>query len=158
MIRHKLKEDTLNVTFLLGKLAQIILFTGETAAVMITNEVARAIVDNMFEEVTSLLLRTSEQVQQMMRFNTPFSFAALDGRHAPIKCLDVAGRRDYHNYKNFYSIILMAMVDGKGRFIWAQAGMPGNVHDSTIMRSTRSGAHYPITITINLVQCQLGNF
>jgi len=42
--------------------------------------------------------------------------------------------------KNFYSIILMVMVDGKGRFIWAQAGMPGNV---PLYNPRGSGTHYP---------------
>jgi len=66
--RHKLKADTLNVTSLLGKLVQIILFTGETTALTITNEVARAIVDNMFEEeVTSLLPRTSNATNDALQ-------------------------------------------------------------------------------------------
>ena len=83
---------------------------------------------------------TSTQIQEMMHMKMPFAFAALDGCHVPIKCpSDIAGRRDHHNSKNFYSIILTAMVDWKGRFIWAQAGMPGNVHDSS---PRASGTHY----------------
>ena len=30
----------------------------------------------------------------------------------------------------------MALVDGKGRFIWATCGQPGNCHDSTLLQST----------------------
>ena len=40
--------------------------------------------------------------------------------------------KQYHNFKNFYFIILLALVDSKYRFIWASIGAPGNTHDSTL--------------------------
>ena len=43
--------------------------------------------------------------------------------------------KQYHNFKNFYSIILLALVDPKYRFIWASVGAPGNTHDSTLFQS-----------------------
>ena len=30
----------------------------------------------------------------------------------------------------------MALVDGKGRFLWASCGQPGSCHDSTLLQST----------------------
>lgn len=114
------------------------MFAGETTALRITNEVSEAIVSCLFERcVTSLLPNTAEALQTLQGYmNFPYAFAAIDGCHVPIACpSDEAARRDYYNYKNFYSIVLMAMVDGKGRFLWAQAGMPGNVHDSTILQA-----------------------
>ena len=30
--------------------------------------------------------------------------------------------KDYHNFKNFYSIVLMAMVDSHYRFVWGSCG------------------------------------
>ena len=44
--------------------------------------------------------------------------------------------KQYHNFKNFYSIILLALVDPKYRFIWSSVGAPGNTHDSTLFQST----------------------
>ena len=44
--------------------------------------------------------------------------------------------KQYHNFKNFYSIILLALVDPKYRFIWPSVGAPGNTHDSTLFQST----------------------
>ena len=38
--------------------------------------------------------------------------------------------------KNFYSIVLMAMVDSHYRFVWGSCGFPGNSHDAVIFRST----------------------
>ena len=44
--------------------------------------------------------------------------------------------KQYHNFKNFYSVVLLALVDAKYRFIWAVLGAPGNTYDSTYFQST----------------------
>ena len=44
--------------------------------------------------------------------------------------------KQYHNFKNFYSIILITLVDPKYHFIWASVGAPGNTHDSTLFQLT----------------------
>ena len=44
--------------------------------------------------------------------------------------------KQYHNFKNVYSVIVLALVDAKYRFIWAALGAPGNTHDSTYIQST----------------------
>ena len=66
-------------------------------------------------------------------------WGAIDGCHIPIKCPLQGGLKsckEYHNFKNFYSIVLMAMVDSKYRFRWGSCGFPGNSHDSVILQST----------------------
>lgn len=45
--------------------------------------------------------------------------------------------KEYHNFKNFYSIVLMAMVDSNYRFVWGTGGFPGNSHDAVIFQSTK---------------------
>ena len=69
----------------------------------------------------------------------PFAFSAIDGSHLPIKCPDggMESKKQYFNFKGFYSIILLAIVDTKYRFIWASVGAPGNTHDSTYFQSTK---------------------
>ena len=44
--------------------------------------------------------------------------------------------KEYHNFKNFFSVVLMGMVDSKYRFVWGSCGYPGNSHDSVIFQST----------------------
>ena len=44
--------------------------------------------------------------------------------------------KQYFNFKGFYSIVLMALVDAEYRFIWASVGAPVNTHDSTLFQST----------------------
>ena len=67
-----------------------------------------------------------------------YAFAAIDGCHISIKCPTggPASAKEYHNFKNFYSIVMMAMVDAKYRIIWASAGFAGNAHDSIIFQAT----------------------
>ena len=84
------------------------------------------------EEFKSKIL----DMEEMWQF--PCSWGAVDGCHIPIKC-PPGGKnacKEYHNYKNFYSIVLMAFVDSHYRFIWASSGFPGNSHDSVIFGST----------------------
>jgi len=69
----------------------------------------------------------------------PYAFGAVDGCHLPIKCPPGGSKaaKEYHNFKNFYSVVLMAIVDPKKRFVWGSVGFPGNSHDSTIFKSTK---------------------
>ena len=68
----------------------------------------------------------------------PFAFSAIDGSHIVMKCPPGCPKamKQYYNFKNFYSIILLALVDPKYCFIWASVGAPGNTHDSTLFQST----------------------
>ena len=68
----------------------------------------------------------------------PFSWAAVDGCHIPIK-RPPGGQescKEYHNFKNFYSIVLLALVDANYHFVWGSCGFLGNSHDSVILQST----------------------
>jgi len=67
------------------------------------------------------------------------AFAAVDGSHLPIKCPNGGAQsmKQYFNFKGFYSVVLMALVDAEYRFIWASVGAPGNTHDSTLLQSTQ---------------------
>ncbi len=76
------------------------------------------------------------EMEQLWQF--PCCWGAIDGCHIPIKCPPggLQSCKEYHNFKNFYSIVLMAMVDAKYRFTWGSCGFPGNSHDSVILQST----------------------
>ena len=60
-----------------------------------------------------------------------------DGLHLPIKRPNSAAQamKQYFNFKDFYLIILMALVDTEYRFIWDSVGAPENTHDSTLLQS-----------------------
>ena len=67
------------------------------------------------------------------------AFAAVDGCHISITSPPggAEARREYYNFKIFYSIVLMGMVDAKRRFLWAAVGLPGSVHDATTLQTSK---------------------
>lgn len=111
----------------------------------IVNKVCEAIVENLWSSSVSVHFPTSEEqvtekiVDMEERWQFPCCWAALDGCHIPIKCPAGGGEaaKEYHNFKNFYSIVLMGLIDAKYRFVWASAGFPGNTHDSMILQATQ---------------------
>lgn len=117
---------------------------GEATVCIIVKEVAKAIVENLWGEFVeskfpndedSLLLKMQEME---LEWQFPYAYSAIDGCHIPIKCPSGGQEacKEFHNFKNFYSIFLMGMVDAKYRFIWASVGWPGNSHDAIIFQAT----------------------
>lgn len=117
---------------------------GESTLCGIVVEVCQLIVENFWgETVTNFWPDTEEKLQELMEsmdaeWQFTYAYAAIDGSHIPIRCPPggAEAAKEYHNFKNFYSIILMAIVDAKYRFIWGSCGYPGNSHDSMIFQST----------------------
>ena len=118
---------------------------GVSSVCTICSEVTRAIVENMWEDcVNKRLPKTPEEfktkivdMEELWQF--PYCWSAVDGCHIPIKCPPggLESCKEYHNFKNFYSIVMMALVDSKCRFIWGTCGFPGNSHDAIIFQSTQ---------------------
>ena len=119
---------------------------GESTVICIVNEVSQAIVENLWTKfVSNLFPKNQGDFSNMMgemdsEWQFPFAFSAIDGSHLPMKSPPGAPKamKQYQNFKNFYSIILLALVDPKYRFIWASVGAPGKTHDSTLFQSTFS--------------------
>ncbi|XP_063960406.1 uncharacterized protein LOC135155411 [Lytechinus pictus] len=65
--------------------------------------------------------------QFMEKWNFPHTCGALDGKHVSCKC---------PNYKGFYSVVLMALVDADYRFIWVDIGGMGSASDAQIYNAS----------------------
>ena len=112
---------------------------------IIVREVAKALVENLWTEfVEAKFPRNEDSLHQKMQemdqeWQFPYAYAAIDGCHIPIKCPPGGQEscKEFHNFKNFFSIVLMGMVDAKYRFIWASVGWPGNSHDAIIFQATK---------------------
>lgn len=111
---------------------------------VIVKETFSAIINTLWDDtVTKYFPTSSDDFEESMakfgeEWQFPYAFAAVDGSHLPIKCPNGGAQamKQYFNFKGFYSIVLMALVDAEYRFIWASVGAPGNTHDSTLMQST----------------------
>ena len=117
---------------------------GERTVGYIVNEVTTAIVECLWEDtVKKHMLKSEDEFRSKIldmeeEWQFPCCWSAVNGCHIPIKCHpgELESCKEYHNFKNFFSVVLMGMVDSKYRFVWASCGYPGNSHDSVIFQST----------------------
>ena len=92
---------------------------GVSTCATITMEVSEAIVEVLWEESVNKYMPHSDKelrnevidMEEMWQF--PCCWSAIDGCHIPLKCPPggLESCKEYHNFKNFYSIVLMGLVD-----------------------------------------------
>ena len=92
---------------------------------LIVREVCQAIIDEYMPDVMTCPT-TPERWRAisdkfLKRWNFPHTCGALDGKHIACKCPPKSGSQ-YFNYKGFYSVVLMGLVDADYKFIWADIG------------------------------------
>ncbi|XP_018328718.1 protein ANTAGONIST OF LIKE HETEROCHROMATIN PROTEIN 1-like [Agrilus planipennis] len=65
--------------------------------------------------------------------NFPHCLGAVDGKHIRLTCPFNSGSM-YFNYKDYFSIVLMAVVDSKYKFVYVDVGSYGKECDSSIFK------------------------
>lgn len=138
---------------------------GESTIRVVVLEVCNALIKRLWgESIAQYFPTTREQfeekildTEQLWQF--PCCWGAIDGCHLSINCPPGGqeAQKEYHNFKNFFSVVLMAMVDAKCRFIWASVGCPGNSHDSIILQSTKVWEDITSGNAIPQVSKKMGN-
>ena len=71
-----------------------------------------------------------------VRWNVPHACGALDGKHIAIKKPSGTGTM-YHNYKGFFSIVMMALVDADYKFMWIDVGGLGSQSGAQIYNQSK---------------------
>ena len=108
---------------------------GRTTMVKFVPEVCRAILAEFQEEY--LCCPTEEDDWKRIahrfetRWNVPHAIGALDGKHIAMKKPKRSGS-EYYNYKHFFSMVLLALVDADYKFLWVDVGSSGSCSDAQI--------------------------
>ena len=76
--------------------------------------------------------------QFMQLWNFPNCIGAIDGKHIAIECPINSGSL-YHNYKGFFSIVLLAICDAHYIFSFVNIGDYGSNNDSGVLENSVVG-------------------
>ena len=82
------------------------------------------------------------------RWNFPNCIGVLDGKHIMMRAPPNSSSM-FYNYKGFFSIILMALVDADYQFVFVDIGQYGSNGDSGVFKGSLFGQNY-MNGTLNL--------
>ena len=59
------------------------------------------------------------------------TLGGVDDCHIPLNCRHGGNeaRKEYYNFKNFYSVVIMGIASADYQFLWASAGLPETVNN-----------------------------
>ncbi|XP_062610167.1 uncharacterized protein LOC134271947 [Saccostrea cucullata] len=120
--------------------------TSESTALYSIHNLITFISDYLLDAV--ILWPTPTEIQEIkdMYFDLkgfPGIVGFIDGTHISIKRPSDRGF-DYYNRKDFYSIVLQAVVREDLRFIDIFVGFPGKVHDARVLRHSKLFENGPV--------------
>lgn len=108
---------------------------GQSTISKILKEVCAAIIKVLHEQFLRMPTSAEEWSNVAYDFGERWNFhhciGAIDGKHVRINPPLSSGSA-YYNYKDFYSIVLFAIVDAHLRFIYIDVGTNGRMSDSHI--------------------------
>ena len=82
-----------------------------------------------FTGATEQWIQVAPDFEEKWQF--PHCIGAIDGKHISILPLPKTGSQ-YFNYKHFFSIVLLALVDANYRFLYVDIGSCGRVSDGGV--------------------------
>ena len=99
------------------------------------SEICQVLIDEYQHEVFAFPTNSDERKEVAQKYGERWSFhhtsGALDGKHIAIRSPRPSGTL-YYDYKSFFSIILLALLDADYKFIWADVGVQGSSSDAQI--------------------------
>lgn len=109
---------------------------GHSTIGRILRKVSKVIWDTLREECFPALTEEkwreiADGFQRLCQF--PNCIGAIDGKHVRIRKPKMSGSL-YHNYKNYFSVVLLALCDANYTFIYIDVGSFGKDSDSAIFQ------------------------
>lgn len=108
---------------------------------IIVKEVLKAIKKHLFTIAvptpTEQSLKTNAE-HNFTRWNFPNCVGSIDGKHVRIVCPPKTGSLCW-NFKSFFSVVLLAIVDGNLRFVAIDVGAYGREGDAGIFERSNMG-------------------
>ena len=102
-------------------------------------EVCRAIYQCLKDEYLTIPKTENEWKSlsdaTMERWQFPNAFGAMDGKHIGLFHPHDSGS-EYYNYKGFYSLVMLALVDFDYRFTFIDVGCQGRISDGGVFRNS----------------------
>ena len=102
-------------------------------------EVCNAIYEEYKQELFTLPASVDEWKEVAKQFASRWNFhhtcGAIDGKHVAIKKPRQSGSL-YYNYKGYFSIILLGVVDGNYSFLWCKVGANGSASDAGVFNQS----------------------
>ncbi|XP_049880381.1 putative nuclease HARBI1 [Pectinophora gossypiella] len=105
---------------------------------MIIPEVCEALVEGL-QEYLHMPTSAQEWLQVANKFfnlwNFPHCLGSIDGKHVAIQ-KPIGSGSEYYNYKGFYSVVLLALVDAEYNFLYVNIGCQGRITDGGVFANT----------------------
>ena len=102
-------------------------------------EVCQALIDEYKDECIQCPTTAAEwrEISEAFgrRWNVPHACAAFDGKHVACRRPRNSGSL-YFNYKSFFSIVLMGLVDSDYKFLWIDVGGCGHMSDAQLFNAS----------------------
>ncbi|CAH2003490.1 unnamed protein product [Acanthoscelides obtectus] len=118
-----------------------VLLTPVTCRVIVSKTAHVAECDRLMVHILSRFPKTSEEWQEIAynietRWNFPNCGGSIDGKH--LRIVKPANSGSYFfNYKDYHSIVLMALVNADYEFIYVNVGCNGRVSDGGVLEYTK---------------------
>ncbi|XP_036320822.1 uncharacterized protein LOC118735273 isoform X2 [Rhagoletis pomonella] len=100
-------------------------------------EVLEALTEALQEEYLKTPTTEKEWLDVANNFESlwqfPHTLGAIDGKHIRLKAPPNSGS-DYFNYKGYFSVVLLAVVDAHSRFIYVDIGANGRASDVMVYK------------------------